>query len=339
MFLTRRDLLGGVSSTAAASLALGVASACSTRPEAKSIGKVALLSPVTGERAQIGAAIGRAVGLVDAKALQVRVFDTRGTAEGAREAARKAVSFGAGMIIGPASADEARAVAASVPVVTFSNDETLQASGMFVLGVTAAQSAGAVLAYARAAGVRTVAVMGPATDWRSRCESAARAQAASGLQVVAAMDVPPGSVVEALRGATGGELPNAVLLPEGGPDLARVAGELAAASIQVLGTSQWSAADMATPAALGAWIAAPDPRASARFVETYTQAHGAGPGIIGGLAYDAMFAATTLARAGRMTRAGLLQAEGFSGVTGLFRFVAGQKAERKLSILVASPHR
>lgn len=292
---------------------------------------------MSGDREQIGAAIGRATALVDIGELQVQVFDTRGTAEGARDAARKAASFGADMIIGPASADEARAVETSVPVMTFSNDEMLEVSGFYVLGVTAAQSTGVVLAYARAAGVRTVAVIGPATDWRNRCEAAALAQAASGLQVVAAMDVPQGSVVEALRGATGGELPNAVLMPEGGAGLARVARELAASSVQMLGTSQWSAADIATPAALGAWIAAPDPRASARFVETYTQAHGAAPGIIGGLAYDAVFAATTLARAGRLTRAGLLQADGFSGVTGPFRFVAGQKVERKLSILVVSP--
>ena len=101
MHLTRRDLLGRVSSATVTSVALGVASSCSTTQTTKSTGRVAVLSPMSGERAQIGVAVQRAIGLVGATSVDVRVFDTEGTADGARAAVRQASGFGADVIVGP----------------------------------------------------------------------------------------------------------------------------------------------------------------------------------------------------------------------------------------------
>jgi len=156
------------------------------------------------------------------------------------------------------------------------------------------------------------------------------------MHLLAVIDLPAGNVVEALRAASGGELPNAVLLPEAGASLTATSGSLQAAGLQVLGTSGWSSADIAAPEAAGAWIAAPDPQASVRFSAAYANRFGEAPGMIAGLAYDAMLACLTLARAGNIPRAGLMRPEGFSGVTGMLRFAADMRAERRLAILVAS---
>ena len=66
------------------------------------------------------------------------------------------------MLLGPLRADQTPAVlavAGDVPVVSFSNDDRLAGQGAFVMGITPAQSVAAAFSYARAQGVRRVAVV------------------------------------------------------------------------------------------------------------------------------------------------------------------------------------
>ena len=269
--------------------------------------------------------------------VELRVFDTRGSVDGARRAGSSAAGYRPDIIIGPAEADEARVISASSPILTFSNDETLAASGIHALGVTATQSTNSVLAYARGAGVKTIGIVQSSSAWSQRCEAAAvSAAAAIGLVIASRVDLTSADLVESLRAAGDGQLPNAVFVPDGGAILARVAQPLRAAGIQLLGTSQWSPADGSLPATAGAWIATADPRASTKFAEAYRQQYGETPGMLAGLAYDAALAAVILARAGRISTAGLSRVEGFSGVTGMFRFLNAARPERRLAILVAA---
>jgi branched-chain amino acid transport system substrate-binding protein len=314
------------------------AASCSTSPQAKSIARVALLFPLSGERAELGKSLERAARLAAAPGMAVNVIDTGGSPEGARKAAKLAFSFKADIVIGPVSADEAREIGITTPVLTLSNDEALSPLGLFVLGVTATQSTNAVLTYARASGVKTVAIMRTASNWGARCEAAAIAMTVkSGMRVFAPVNLAGEDVVAALKIASEGELPNAVLIPDGGPALEHVAGALRAAGIQILGTSQWSSTDVKLPATQGAWIATADAQASAKFADAYTHQFGEAPGVLAGLAYDAMLATTMLARTQQLSRAGLSRAEGFSGVSGLFRFPADGRSERRLAMLIASP--
>lgn len=336
---TRREALQGLAFGALASGSLAVASSCSTFSPPKSIARIAMLSPISGERATSGKSIAQAIGLISAPGIKLQIFDTQGNAEGAASAATAAAAFNPSIIIGPASAEEASAVKALVPVLTLSNDETLQALGLHVLGVTAAQSTAAVLGYARRAGVRSIGIVGGRSEWSARCENVARnAGALIGVQLVAAVDSGAAAeeVIAGLRAAGGGELPNAVFFPEGGAALSRIAPILTAAGVQLLGSTQWSASDLALPSVQGAWVSAPDPAAAARFSEAYTRAYAQTPTMLAGLAYDAMLIAKTLASA-EVTSDALTREEGFNGVTGAIRFPAGKPSERRLSILVASP--
>ena len=127
-------------------------------------GKAALLLPLTGANATIGKNMANAASLAvlgrDAAA-QPPVFDTGDTAEGAAAAAVAALARGARLLMGPLRADQTPAVlavAGQVPVVTFSNDETMADAGAFVMGVTPAQSVSAMFSYARAQGLSRIAV-------------------------------------------------------------------------------------------------------------------------------------------------------------------------------------
>lgn len=340
----RREILRGLSCLALSSSAFGLAGACasgepSTRGQAKPIATIAVLSPVSGANAVVGRAMERGARLAAGTDLKLHVLDTGSTVAGAAAAGLSAARLKAGLIIGPASGEEARAVGGSLPVLALSNDENL--GGAFGLGLTAAQSVGAVLAYARGQGVRTLAMITTGSAWSAQCEAAARRIALSaGLQVMggvtpAAGDAS-GALVAGLRRLGGGQAPNAVLVPEGGAFLAGVAAELAASGIQILGTSQWLGEDFLLPAVAGAWVAGPDPAASTSFAVAYQKQHAEQPGLIAALSYDATMIARALARAGELNRAGLVSPEGFGGLLGPIRFAEDGRAQRRLSILVAA---
>ncbi|MBN8831427.1 MAG: penicillin-binding protein activator, partial [Sphingomonadales bacterium] len=92
--------------------------------------RVALLVPMSGPNAGVGRSISNAttMALLDTKTERLRVT-TYDTGKGAAVAARQAIAEGAKLILGPLTADEVRAVsplarAASVPIISYSNDES-----------------------------------------------------------------------------------------------------------------------------------------------------------------------------------------------------------------------
>ncbi|MHA1113124.1 MAG: penicillin-binding protein activator, partial [Alphaproteobacteria bacterium] len=105
--------------------------------------RVALLLPLSGPQAALGAA------LLDAAQLALFDFadrrfaliphDTKGRSDGARAAAEQAIAGGARLILGPLLAGSVAAVApvaraAGVNVVAFSNDRTVAGAGVFIMG-------------------------------------------------------------------------------------------------------------------------------------------------------------------------------------------------------------
>ena len=295
-----------------------------TRANARSL-LAALLLPVSGPSAAIGLSMQRATGLAqsggDEKA-RIALFDTDATAEGAAKAAASAAAQAPAVVLGPLFARQlpsvAGAIGATVPIIAFSNNIGARDARTFEFGITPSQSVSAVLQYARASGVRRVALVGAANDWSRQAERAAQRLASEiGLQLVttAAAD--------------------AVLLTGGGAEFAAEAAPFQKAGTQVLGTLQ--ALDGAPGAALeGAWISAPDPTAFAKFADAYRAAAGSEPGVIAALAYDAATLVRSLAEAGRLNRDGLLAAAGFPGVAGAVRFRPDGRCVRELAIVTSA---
>ena len=273
-----------------------------------------------------------------AKPADLLVFDTGGTAAGASAAVALALRGDARIIIGPLFAEESRAAAqaaGAVPVLSFSNDEALIGSGAFLLGITATQSVSAILGYARSRGVRRVAVLGGSSRWSIQAGAAAeRLHGTGGLVInMLPQGVGPADLTGALRRAGAGELPDAVLVTEGGDALRSTARALATAGVQLLGTQQ--ALELPAQDVRGAWLAGPDPAALSALDDRYRTAGSGNPGLLAALAHDAMTIVESLRGSGTIDRTALLGAQPFPAITGAVRFAADGSAVRELPILVA----
>lgn len=270
----------------------------------------------------------------DGKAL--RIYDTLGTPDGAYEAARKARKDGASIVFGPVFSGEVRsaltALEGAVPMVTFSNDAALRESGAFLLGVTAAQAVQAILGYAAGRGIRRVAVGGPDEGWGGQMRSAAQAIAPSlGLSLTSLPASDPG-VMPPIAASDDG-YPDAVVMPD--PQaLVEMMPALSSAGIQPLGA--FSELDLSPDTVRlleGSWVAAPDLSDFSDFAYAYEQRMGSRPGLLAGLAYDAMRIANVLRLSGGTDRSALLAVPRFEGVCGDVRFREDGSATRSMSIV------
>lgn len=224
------------------------------------------------------------------------------------------------------------------PIVSFSNDARMAGPETFVMGIGPEHSVEPILRYARGQGVRRLAVVTSPGPLGNRAVGLAETSSRKlGLNLVGRLFLPvagdPQLLQDSLRDACGGTLPDAVLLPDGGQTLAGFAAALSGSGVQLLGTAQWSTQALAPSAALsGAWFPAPDPSGYAWFVENLALGGGAQLGVLAALAHDATMMAKTLVDSGQLTVQGIQRAEGFSGITGRFRFLPDGRSQRDLAI-------
>lgn len=130
--------------------------------------RVAVLLPLTGPNAEVGQAMLRAIQLAfrDPAAPPLDPRDTGGTPVGAAAAARAAVEGGAGILLGPLTAQETSAVApiaraVGLPVLAFTSDPAQAQPGVWPLGITPAQQARRLVQAARAEGRTRFAAVVP----------------------------------------------------------------------------------------------------------------------------------------------------------------------------------
>jgi ABC-type branched-subunit amino acid transport system substrate-binding protein len=314
-------------------------------PPAGTIGRAALLAPLTGARTSIGQIMQQAASVGDASGASSEIFviDSGDTPESAVAAARSAVAGGAVMIAGPLFSAQARpvadAVGRNIPVVALTNDSAVAGGNLFVFGVTPLQSAKSVMGFAASRGLRRIGIVVPPGRFGELSIVASRAVAAGfGFTLVPPLTSSSASgLVDELRRAGGGTLPDAVYLPIVGGAFESQAAALSGAGIQVLGSDQWSAIDAPRISALeGAWYAAPDPVRFEAFAIALEQQSDADVGVVAGLTFDVVEMARVLGRLGRQNREGLLREAGFDGVVGPYRFLPSGQCERGLAILKIS---
>ena len=311
-------------------------------PPAGTIGRAALLAPLSGSRASIGQ-IMRQVASIGGGAngsAEVFVVDSGETAESAIAAARSAVADGAVMIAGPLFSGQARpvadAVGRNVPVVALTNDSSVAGGSLFVFGVTPLQSAKSVMGFAAARGLRDIAVVVPPGQFGELTIAASQTVASGfGFNLVAPV-ISSGSagLIDELRRAGDGKLPDAVYLPiVGGPFEAQAAA-ISGAGIQILGSDQWAAINAQRISVLeDAWYAAPDPVRFEAFAIALENQAETDVGVVAGLTFDAVEMMRLLGRIGDQNRDGLLREAGFDGIVGPYRFLESGQCERGLAIL------
>jgi ABC-type branched-subunit amino acid transport system substrate-binding protein len=309
--------------------------------------EVALIVPLSGEDGPIGTSLSNSakLALMDSgnQTIDLNIYDS--SQIGAAAAAAKAIAEGSRLILGPLLAEEVRAMApvaqrARVPVIAFSNDESVAGNGVYILGFTPRQSIERVAGYAKMRGAKRFGALVPAGVYGQRATQALtdslRPPAAT-LGAVETFNRTAASVRTAANTLNAKGRFDAVLIA----DSSRIAGQAAAAirpGPRLLGTELW-ANDRAlgTTARLrGAWYAAaPDARFD-QLVTRYRARYGKTPYRLGSLGYDAVLLTVRAARGWQPGRAFpqrlLIEKDGFAGVDGIFRFGRDGVAERALEV-------
>ena len=321
--------------------------------------QVALLVPYESARGSDGAvarslenAARMAVADLGPGAVQLAVYPTRGTPDGASAAATRALGAGAQVILGPLYADNAAAagVAAAgsgVPVLSFSNNTAVAGGNVWVLGNTFENTARRVMSFAATQGRGRILLTHAEDAAGQAARDAVRGAArGTGAQITGTVGYPlsqagisaaapriaaearsTGATAVFLTGNTAGDLPViSQVLTENGVQPPAVA---------FLGLARWDVpADALGLSSLqGGYFAFPDPAAAAQFRGRYAGAYGDAPHPLAGLAYDGIAAVGAIARSGRAVgRASLTGGSGFAGTGGVFRLRGDGTNDRALAV-------
>ncbi|GEP02098.1 penicillin-binding protein activator [Methylobacterium oxalidis] len=318
--------------------------------------KVALVVPLTGQGAALGAAMRNAAELAmeefQQPDLQILVRDDRGTPDGAREAAQGAIGEGAELVLGPLFAANVQAAAgparaAGKPVIAFSTDATVAAKGVYLLSFLPQSEVDRVVEEAVAAGKRSFAAMIPENSYGNAVEAQFReAVARKGARLAAIERYAPGApepAIQRLAGVITGPAvqADALFLPETPDGLAAVAPALTKAGfspgrVRPLGTAVWNEPRVfALPALQGAWFASADRAGFGGFAGRYQARYGSSPPRVASLAYDSVSLTAALSRqygSQRFAESTLTNGAGFSGVDGTFRFRPEGTSDRALAV-------
>ena len=309
--------------------------------------RVAVLVPTSGANAGVGQSIANAANLAlldtGGERIRITVYDT---AKGAAGAAAQALADGNRLFLGPLLAEDVQAVSpvarrAGVPVIAFSNDTSVAAPGVYLMGFTPAQSVTRVVEHAESQGARRFAALVPEGVYGRRASQAMiHAVQRGGGTLVGTAPLGRGSIAlksAATRLASFGSY-DAVLIAESGRVAAAVAPLLRATGPRILGTELWSAEEGlgATGALRGAWYAAPSDTMFDQLRGRYRARFGGNPYRLASLGYDAVLMTLRIARdwrAGTAFPEGELRTQaGFVGLDGPFRFGADGVAERALEV-------
>lgn len=163
--------------------------------------KIALLLPLSGENAELGALLFNAAELalfqLGSSHIELLPRDTGGTAEGAAQAAQNALASGAQLILGPVFASSVRAVApiaqlGRVTVLAFTTDRRLAGDGVFVMGYTPEEQVARILQYSGSQGLTQLAALVPDTPYGNKVLNAVnRVGAQYGTQLLDIVQYPP----------------------------------------------------------------------------------------------------------------------------------------------------
>ncbi len=314
--------------------------------------RVAILLPLSGERAALGQAM--------LNAAQQALFDSadhgfelqpRDTAQkgGAEEAARQAVASGTKLIIGPMFATEVPSVKLmaqvnDLMVLPLSTDTSLADKGVFVMGLAPGPQVNRVTTFAAQRGLKNFAALIPASPYGDLVEKVFKDSVGQvGGRLIALETFEPDGKnldekVKALA-AHKDEI-DALFLPVSDSVLGAVAQKLSAEGVtsqrtKLLGTGLWDVPDLGrqSPFLIGGWFAAPDPALRQRFIASYAAVYNAEPPRLATLAYDATALAAVLAkRGGRFDEAALTNPNGFAGLDGIFRLIPSGEVERGMAV-------
>ncbi len=336
--------------------------------------KVGLLLPLSGQHASLGQAMLKAAQMalfeIGHNRFELVPRDTKGTAQGARDAAQSAIQNGVGLLLGPVFADAVRAVkpvaaSARINLIGYSTDWTLAGENTFIMGFLPFDQVERVVNYAASQNIGRVSVLAPNTEYGRSVISAYRSaagRAALPTTKVEMFSAGSSNLSPTVRNFAdydsrqtqaqqnpgfAPELPfEAVLMPMGGELALSVSNlltqyDVPPGQVKRLGTGLFDDLGLASePSLEGAWFAAPSPRQRQSFEQRYFDTYKSSPPRLASLAYDSAALAAVLAQRGLKSggraafdAASISNPNGFSGVDGIFRFRNDGLVERGLAVL------
>ena len=323
--------------------------------------KVALILPLSaaanaGVAAQsLKNAAEMAIAERDGQNIKLLVKDDRGTAEGSQQAAQQAVDEGAELILGPLFGHSVGGVAAiarskGVPVISFSTNADVAASGVYLLSFLPESDVDRIVSYAVANGKRSFAALLPDNAYGTVVEAAFKQIVPrKGGRIVALERYPldPGKLQGSIRAvAQAASRVDAIFIPDGSDAVPAVTQALARSGVnlkrlQLLGTGLWDDARIfAEPTLHGGWFAAPDSTGFRNFAGRYRTRFNQDPARAATLAYDAVTLVIALAKTQgekRFSPEVLTNPAGFAGIDGIFRFRSDGANERGLAVMRVTP--
>jgi branched-chain amino acid transport system substrate-binding protein len=312
--------------------------------------RVALLVPMTGPNAGVGKSLANATQMAlldtDSKRVRITTYDTN---QGAAAAANRARADGNRLILGPLLAENVRAIEpiahqAHVPIITFSNDESVAGDGVYLMGYVPAQAIDRVVSYAHDEGVSNFAGLVPNGLYGQRASTSfLRSVEDAGGQVLSLQtyDRSSASVAQAMARLSKNAPYGALLIADSGATaamLAPAAKKASGAGVRLLGTELWNAeSSIANRTALnGAWFASVPDGLYRQYAVKYRSRFGTAPYRLSSLGYDAVLLTVRIARDWRpgtdFPERDLGDPGGFSGIDGAFRFGKDGIAQRALEV-------
>lgn len=295
-----------------------------------------------------------AIADLDGVTIDLRVYPTSGQPDQAADVARRAVSDGARILLGPVFAESANAAGLAVAgrgvnVLSFSNNTEIAGGNVFVLGNTFRNTANRLAQFATSQGRGNVLIVhGEDVAESIGRDAILNAVGRAGGQVVGIASFPLNqtdlinaipSIAEQVEttgadsvfftSGTNGAIPILTqLLKENGVDPLET---------QYIGLRRWDVpvSALALPGVQNGWFAVPDPSLNQLFSDRYMAAYGTPPHTLAGLAYDGIAAIGALAASGQsdaLTAQALTQSSGFAGVNGVFRLLSNGTNERGLAV-------
>jgi ABC-type branched-subunit amino acid transport system substrate-binding protein len=285
--------------------------------------------------------------------IQLLVKDDGGNPGGAQQAAQQALSEGAEIILGPLFAESVRAAGQvarqrGVPVIAFSTDAGVAASGVYLLSFLPESEVDRVIGYATQQGKRSYAALIPDNAYGTVVQAAFQQAVARGGGRVVVMERYPLDRTQiqgpVQRVAQAARQVDAIFIPDGADSVAAVVQSLAAAGVprkQLVGTGLWEDPRLASePGAQGGWFATPDPSGYRAFSGRYRQRYGQDPVRPATLAYDAVSLVAALVKTqgpARFAPETLTNPSGFAGIDGVFRFRPDGTNQRGLAVMRVAP--
>jgi branched-chain amino acid transport system substrate-binding protein len=284
--------------------------------------------------------------------IQLVVKDDGGTAPGAQQATMQAIDEGAEIIVGPLfahSVTSAKQVARSrgVPIIAFSTDSNVAASGAYLLSFLPESDVDRIVAYAISQGKKSFVALFPSNAYGGVVEAEfTQVVAKRGGRVVTVEHYGEdrtklGELVKQVAQAAGHA--DALFIPDTGDGVADILQALAAGGVNprqftVLGTGLWGDDQriFANPLLDGAWFAAPEPTGYRGFAERYRARYHQDPVRQATLAYDAVALVAALVKTQGQQRFAadvLTNPSGYTGIDGVFRFRTDGSNQRGLAVL------